>query len=128
MGFTKLAHPVVIIPLAGLDLMGFIKTLNREEIVKVAVKIVEYHLNIAYEHSKKHGQNARKFVVLIDMDSFYVRQYLTKQSTYNLIGYCWASYNSPFLFAVLELAIMLAKLYEANYPSILQKVYIINGK
>lgn len=108
MGFTKANHPLVIIPLVGLDVMGFVKTLTRDDIIRVAAKLLEHHLNIAEEHRKTHGSNASEFIVLVDMEGFSVKQYLTKQ--------------------VLDVAIMITKLYEANYPCILKRVFIVNGE
>lgn len=107
MGFTRANYPVAIVPLAGLDMMGFVKTFTRDELVKICAKIIEYHLNIAYEYSMDHGYNARQFIIVIDMEGLALRQYLTKN--------------------ILELAIHLAKLYEANYPTLLKKVYVINA-
>lgn len=82
MGFTKQSYPVAIIPLSGLDVIGFVKTLTRDEIVKVATKLIEHHIQIAEDYSTTHGYNARQFLVFIDMDGFSVRQYLTKQSKF----------------------------------------------
>lgn len=79
MGFTKASHPVVIIPLIGLDVIGFVKTLKRDNIVRVAAKLLEHHLNIAEEHRKTHGPNSTEFIILVDMEGFSVKQYLTKQ-------------------------------------------------
>lgn len=82
MGFTKAEHPVVIIPLIEFDVMGFVKTLTRDDIVRVTAKLLEYHVNIAEEHRKLHGPNALEFIILIDMEGFSVRQYLTKQGEF----------------------------------------------
>lgn len=79
MGFTSADHPFVILPLVGLDINGFLRTLSKEDIVRVVFKLIEYHVNMAYDYSKANGYNSRQFVALIDMDQFSVRQFLTKQ-------------------------------------------------
>ncbi|XP_063701542.1 SEC14-like protein 4 [Culicoides brevitarsis] len=108
MGFTEQTnYPFVIIPLKDLDVNGFLRCLSKGDLVRAVIKLIEYHVNMAHEHSKTHGYNATQFIVLIDMDGFSVRQYLTKQ--------------------VLDISVILAKVYEANYPCMLKKVFIINA-
>lgn len=65
-------------------------------------------MDIGYEQSKKHGPQARQFVVLFDMAGFNVKQYTWRPAA--------------------EVVISLIKNYEANYPEILKCCYIINGK
>lgn len=56
MGFTKTTtHPFVIIPLKDLDVNGFLRSLSKGDIVRAVVKLIEYHVNLAHEHSKTHG-------------------------------------------------------------------------
>lgn len=62
----------------------------------------------AYEQSKVHGPEARKFVAIFDMDGFNLRQYLYK----------------PAIEAIIELI----QIYTNNFPEILKYCYVINGK
>jgi hypothetical protein len=61
----------------------------------------------AYEQSKVHGPEARKFVVIFDMDNFLMKQYAYKPAA--------------------ELVINVVQMYSNNYPEILKYCYIING-
>uniref|UniRef100_A0A336MT74 CSON000932 protein n=1 Tax=Culicoides sonorensis TaxID=179676 RepID=A0A336MT74_CULSO len=79
MGFTATtAHPFVIIPLKDLDVIGFLRTLSKGDLVRAVVKLIEFHVNLAHEY-------------------------------------------------ILDISVILAKVYEANYPCMLKKVFIINA-
>lgn len=59
------------------------------------------------------------------MDGFSVRQYLTKQGKVSLLT---DDLTFQYLFlTVLDISVILAKVYEANYPCMLRKVFIINA-
>jgi hypothetical protein len=64
-------------------------------------------MKMAFEQSKTHGPEARKFVVIFDMDGFYMKQYAWRPAA--------------------ETIITLIKLYGLHYPEILKYCYIING-
>lgn len=64
-------------------------------------------MNLAYEQSKIHGPDARKFVVIFDMDNFSMKQYAYRPAA--------------------ELVISAFQMYSNNYPEILKTCYIING-
>lgn len=99
---------VIIVPFAGMDIWGMLHTVSRADFVRSTIKILEHYMNIGYEQSKKHGPEARQFVVLFDMAGFNVKQYTWRPAA--------------------EVVISLIKNYEANYPEILKCCYIINGK
>ena len=62
---------------------------------------------VAYEQSKTYGAESRKFVVIIDMDNFSMKQYAYRPAA--------------------ELVINVFQIYANNYPEILKYCYIING-
>lgn len=64
-------------------------------------------MKIAYEQSKTYGPEARKFVVIFDMDNFSMKQYAYRPAA--------------------ELVINTFQMYSNNYPEILKYCYIING-
>lgn len=64
-------------------------------------------MRMAYEQSKTHGPEARKFVVLFDMDNFSMKQYAYRPAA--------------------ELVINVIQLYSNNYPEILKYCCIINA-
>lgn len=61
----------------------------------------------AYEKSKVHGPEARKFTVIFDMDNFSMKQYTYRPAA--------------------ELVISVIQMYSNNYPEILKYCIIING-
>jgi hypothetical protein len=65
-------------------------------------------MKLAYEQSKEHGPEARKFTVIFDMDNFSMKQYAYKPAA--------------------ELVINVVQMYSNNYPEILKYCYIINGE
>lgn len=65
------------------------------------------YMKIAYEQSKTYGPEARKFVVIFDMDNFSMKQYAYRPAA--------------------ELVINTFQMYSNNYPEILKYCYIING-
>lgn len=64
-------------------------------------------MKIALEQSKIHGPEARKFVVIFDMDNFNMKQYAWRPAA--------------------ELVIQIIQMYSNNYPEILKYCCIING-
>lgn len=91
-----------------MDMWGMLHTVSRADFIRSTIKILERYMDIGYEQSKKHGPQARQFVVLFDMAGFNVKQYTWRPAA--------------------EVVISLIKNYEANYPEILKCCYIINGK
>lgn len=65
-------------------------------------------MRIAFEQSKEHGAEARKFTVIFDMDNFSMKQYAYRPAA--------------------ELVINTFQIYSNNYPEILKYCYVINGK
>ncbi|XP_050458976.1 SEC14-like protein 2 [Cataglyphis hispanica] len=106
-GFDKDGAPVIIIPFAGMDIYGMLHVITPQEYVKVTIKILDEHLKLAREQSKKHGQIANQLTVIFDMDGFNLKQYLWRPAG--------------------ELVLTLIQMYEANYPEILKTCFIINA-
>ena len=65
------------------------------------------YMKLAYEQSKIHGPDARKFLVIFDMDNFSMKQYAYRPAA--------------------ELVITAFQMYSNNYPEILKCCLIING-
>lgn len=107
-GFDKEGSSIIIIPYGGIDLWGILHSASRNDIVKQTIQLLEKFMKIAYEKSLTHGAEARKFVVIFDMDGFTMRQYAYKPAA--------------------ELAISVFQMYSNNYPEILKCCYVINGK
>lgn len=126
-GFDKEGSPIIIIPFAGVDIWGLLHSAPKHDIVKNTIKVLEGEIShifcwaiiinlkfplgfmrIAYEQSKEYGPEARKFVVIFDMDNFSMKQYAYRPAA--------------------ELVIQTFQLYSNNYPEILKYCYIINGE
>jgi len=71
------------------------------------IRFLEDYLKVAYKQSEQHGINARKLVVLFDMDGFQMKDYAWRPAG--------------------EIVVALVKMYESNYPEILKSCYFING-
>lgn len=65
-------------------------------------------MKIAYEQSKEHGPEARKFTVIFDMENFSMKQYVYRPAA--------------------EVVINTFQMYSNNYPEILKYCCIINGE
>lgn len=65
-------------------------------------------MKIAFEQSKTFGPEARKFIVIFDMENFSMKQFSYRPAA--------------------ELVINIFQMYSLNYPEILKYCYIINGK
>lgn len=90
-----------MIPFSGFDIWGLLHSATRQDLVRAAIKILEYNLNLADE------TGARQLVVVFDMEGFNLRQYAWRPAT--------------------EVVLTLIQMYEANYPEILKACYIINA-
>lgn len=107
-GFDKEGSPIIFIPFAGIDIWGLLHSASKHDIIKNTIKLLEGFMRIAYEQSKEHGPEARKFVVIFDMDNFSMKQYAYRPAA--------------------ELVINTFQMYSNNYPEILKYCYIINGE
>lgn len=106
-GFDKEGSPIIIIPFAGVDIWGLLHSARRGDIIKNTIKVLERFMKIAYKQSFEHGAEARKFVVIFDMDNFSMKQYAYRPAA--------------------ELVVSTFTMYSNNYPEILKFCYIING-
>ncbi|XP_055701475.1 SEC14-like protein 2 [Phlebotomus papatasi] len=106
-GYDREGAPFLVIPFGPLDMWGILHTVSQSDLIRVTIQHLEKHLQLAYQQSLKHGNNARQLVVLFDMDGFNVKQYTWRPAA--------------------EAVIQLIKMYEANYPEILKFCYIINA-
>lgn len=100
-GVDKDGAPVVVVPFAGLDIVGILHSASKQDVIRMTIKILERNLKMAAE------TGANKVVVLFDMDGFTIRPYAWRPAG--------------------EIIISLIQMYEANYPEILKACYIINA-
>lgn len=73
--FLFLSRTVIVVPFAGMDMWGMLHTVSRADFIRSTIKTLEEYMTLAFEQSKKHGPQARQFVVLFDMAGFNVKQY-----------------------------------------------------
>lgn len=107
-GYDKEGSPIILIPYGGIDIWGLLHSATKHDIVKRTVKLLEGFMGIAYRQSLLHGIEARKFVVIFDMEGFSMRHYAYRPAA--------------------ELAIQVFQMYSNNYPEILKCCYVINGE
>ncbi|XP_066245334.1 SEC14-like protein 2 [Euwallacea similis] len=100
-GVDKAGGPIVVIAFSGLDLIGLLHSVSRQDLIRTTIQILENLLQIA----AANGSSA--ITVLCDMEGFSLRQYTWRPAA--------------------EYIIALIQLYEANYPEILRACYIINA-
>ncbi|XP_019881886.1 SEC14-like protein 2 [Aethina tumida] len=100
-GTDREGAPVIVVPFAGLDIVGLLHSVARQDLIRTTIKILEENLQIAQE------TGARQVVVVFDMDGFNLRQYAWRPAA--------------------EVVISLIQMYEANYPEILKACYIVNA-
>ncbi|XP_045474000.1 SEC14-like protein 4 [Harmonia axyridis] len=100
-GYDADGAPVIIVPFAGLDVVGMLHSVPKEDLIKATIQILERNLDLAFAT----GYN--ELIVIFDMDNFNLRQYLWRPAA--------------------EVVITLIQMYEANYPEILKVCYIINA-
>nr|XP_022916105.1 SEC14-like protein 2 [Onthophagus taurus] len=100
-GFDKDKHPVIVIPMGNLDIVGYINSTNKQDLIRLTIKVLEETLAIAQKNGKA------EIVAIFDLENINIRQFIWKPA--------------------IELIINLLQLYEANYPEILKVCYIINA-
>lgn len=72
-----------MIPFAGMDMWGMLHTISKADFIRSTIQILEKYMNIALEQSKKHGPQARQFVVLFDMEGVNLKQYTWRPGRFN---------------------------------------------
>ncbi|CAH0556097.1 unnamed protein product [Brassicogethes aeneus] len=100
-GTDREGAPVIVVPFAGLDIIGLLNSVSRQDLVRTTIQVLEYNLEMAQE------TGARQVVVVFDMEDFNLRQYAWRPAA--------------------EVVISLIQMYEANYPEILKACYIVNA-
>ncbi|CAG9772686.1 unnamed protein product [Ceutorhynchus assimilis] len=100
-GFDKDGAPIIVVPFAGLDIVGLLHSVSRQDLIRTTIQILERVLKMAAE------TGANNVLVIFDMDGFSLRQYAWRPA-------------GEFIIALLQM-------YEANYPEILKSCYIINA-
>lgn len=74
-GFDKGGSPIIIVPFSGMDMYGVLHAVSRSDMIRFTLQQLEYYMGIAKEQSKIHGPEARQFIVIFDMDNFYLKQF-----------------------------------------------------
>ncbi|KAL3267885.1 hypothetical protein HHI36_007025 [Cryptolaemus montrouzieri] len=100
-GYDKDGAPIVIVPFAGLDIVGMLHSVSKQDLIKATIQILEENMDLAAE------TGAQQVVVIFDMENFNLRQYAWRPAA--------------------EVVIQLIQMYEMNYPEILKACYIINA-
>lgn len=96
-----------ILPLGSVDIKGFLEVVPADDIKRHALWLLEGFMDRLKQSSKKHGRNIETIIIIIDFENFSLRQL-----------YSWQ---------VITLLTDMLKVYEDNYPEILEMAYVINA-
>lgn len=86
-----------MIPFAGMDMWGMLHTISKADFIRSTIQILEKYMNIALEQSKKHGPQARQFVVLFDMEGVNLKQYTWRPGGSNIKLVSFSYFFAPLL-------------------------------
>lgn len=64
-------------------------TVTKSDFIKMTIKTLESYLSIAAEQAQKFGQEASKFVVIMDLEHFNIRQYAWRPGNYHIRIICF---------------------------------------
>jgi len=106
-GFDKEGSPVVVLPFAGFDVCGLLKSAPPKDMVRFLAQKLDSYLEVARQSSLKHGPKASQVCCIVDLTDFNLRQFTWKPAA--------------------EMIINLLQMYEANYPEILKACHAINA-
>lgn len=96
-----------ILPIGSVDIKGFLEVVPAEDIKRHALWLLEGFMDRLQQTSKKMGKNVETIIFIIDFENFSLRQL-----------YSWQ---------VITLLTDMLKVYEDNYPEILEMAYVINA-
>lgn len=54
---------------------GVLHAVSRADMIRYTLQQLEKYMKIALEQSATHGPEARQFIVIFDMDGFYLKQF-----------------------------------------------------
>lgn len=74
-GFDKDGAPVIVLPFAGLDMWGMLHSVTKKDFIKMTIRTLESHLELARQQAETHGPLAGQLVAVIDMTDFNLKQY-----------------------------------------------------
>ncbi|XP_017781925.1 PREDICTED: SEC14-like protein 2 [Nicrophorus vespilloides] len=100
-GFDKDDFPIYIVPIQGVDIVGLLHSVSRQDLIRYTIQLLEKLLDLAAE------KNGTECVLIFDLENFNLRPYTWRPAT--------------------EVVISLLQMYAANYPEILRVCYIINA-
>jgi hypothetical protein len=63
---------------------GMMHTVSKSDFIKMTIKTLESYLCIAAEQTQKFGQEAAKFVCIMDLENFNIRQYAWRPGNYHI--------------------------------------------
>jgi hypothetical protein len=73
---------------------GMMHTISKTDFIKMTIKTLESYMCIAAEQRQKFGQEAAKFVCIMDLENFNIRQYAWRPGNYHIrIIYFMSSLN-----------------------------------
>ncbi|XP_015377697.1 PREDICTED: SEC14-like protein 2 [Diuraphis noxia] len=77
-GYDKEGSPVIVIPFAGFDLCGLLKSAPPKDMVRFLAQKLDLYLEVARQSSLKHGPKASQVSCIVDLTDFNLRQFTWK--------------------------------------------------
>jgi len=74
-GFDKEGSPVVVLPFAGFDVCGLLKSAPPKDMVRFLAQKLDSYLEVARQSSLKHGPKASQVCCIVDLTDFNLRQF-----------------------------------------------------
>lgn len=68
---------MIVVPFGGLDMIGLLNSVTKQDMIKCTIKILETNLELAWK------TGSRQVVVIFDMDGFSLRQYTSRPGKIN---------------------------------------------
>jgi len=74
-GYDKEGSPVVVLPFAGFDVCGLLKSAPPKDMVRFLAQKLDSYLEVARQSSLKHGPKASQVCCIVDLTDFNLRQF-----------------------------------------------------
>ena len=119
------------------DLKGILRSAKKKDYVMYVVYLVESSIARVNSDLKKYKRSPDAIVqstIIFDMEGFSMQHITNKQGKKSHLNYVnkrkkeeKRKIRISFSFSAMDSAIKIIQVYEANYPELLYRVFIVNG-
>lgn len=86
-GYDKEGSPVVVVPFAGFDVCGLLKSVSPKDMIRFLAQKVDSYIEIARLSSLKHGPKASQVNCIVDLTDFNLRQFTWRPGNHCPMSY-----------------------------------------